>query len=110
MAFWVACQGACSTLHRRLVGCRLASFPAKAHLIGHRKAQQVMGRCIGGVDRQGPFKFEARLCMSVPGKIVVEGMALEEMLVDQWAARAFAPHPHLFTKRQPDLERGSDVL
>src|SRR6516164_8902132 len=32
------------------------------------------------------------------------------MLVNQWAARAFAPYPHLFAKRQPDLKRGDDVL
>src|SRR5256714_12261768 len=32
------------------------------------------------------------------------------MLVHQRAARAFAPHPHFFAKRQPDLERGDDVL
>jgi hypothetical protein len=32
------------------------------------------------------------------------------MLVYQRAARAFAPHPRLFAKRQPHLERGDDVL
>jgi len=32
------------------------------------------------------------------------------MLVDQRAARAFAPDPRFFAKRQLDLERGDDVL
>src|SRR6516225_3957699 len=32
------------------------------------------------------------------------------MLIHQRAARAFAPHSRLFAKRQPNLERGDDVL
>src|SRR5215831_5615727 len=32
------------------------------------------------------------------------------MVVHDWAARAFAPQPHIFAKRQLDLERGHDVL
>src|SRR5262245_31805581 len=32
------------------------------------------------------------------------------MLVHQRAARTFAPDPRLFAKRQPNLERGHDVL
>src|SRR6516225_920442 len=32
------------------------------------------------------------------------------MLVHQRAARAFAPHSHIFAKRQPNFKRGDDVL
>src|SRR6266436_2154704 len=46
----------------------------------------------------------------MPGKLNVQGPAFEEMLVDQRATRAFAPHSRLFAKRQPNFERGHDVL
>src|SRR5215468_10055772 len=48
--------------------------------------------------------------MGMPGKVIVEGSTFEEMLVYQRAARAFAPHPRVFAKRQSNFERSDDVL
>src|SRR5262249_23788049 len=97
-------------LQGRFVGCRLVLFPAKASLVGQCHPQQTKRRRKGRVDRQGPFELAARLRMSMPGEVDIEESRFVEVLIYQRAARTFAPDPRIFAKRQPNLERGDDVL
>src|SRR5258705_8767055 len=48
--------------------------------------------------------------MSMPGKINVQTSTLQKILVSQRTAGAFAPHPCLFAKRQPNLKRRDNFL
>src|SRR5258705_13618374 len=103
-------QGTSRALQCRLVACRLGRFPAKANLVGQCEPQQAKRRRIDRVDRQGLFELASRLRMRVPGKVDVQESTFVEMLVHQRTAGAFAPHPPFFPKRQPNLERGDDIL
>src|ERR1700730_15091909 len=94
----------------RFESLRLVLFPTKTSLIDQSIAQQAKRRCIGRVDRQGPFELTSRLRMRELGKVDVQSLTLEEMLVHQRAAGAFEPHAGMFAKRQPNLKRGHDVL
>src|SRR4029079_5559096 len=103
-------KGPRPTFECRLIGVRLVLYPTEASLVYEREPQHAQGRGKIRVDRQRAFELGARLRMGVPGKVDVEGSAFVEMLVAQWAAKAFAPHPDFFAKHQPNLERRHNVL